>query len=153
MTFRAGFNNLNRQRRIQTGTAADIDFPWTQEQIDRPLIRRRIAQRPAVCANVELPTTNGALQAVHFTHKFQYKAGRRFTPDLIRRIGLFNIPLAHYHHAVRHFSGLFLIVRDKDAGEFQLFMQLTQPSAQLFTHLRIKGTKRLIQQQNLWFNR
>ena len=31
-------------------------------------------------------------------------------------------------------------------------MQLTQPTAQLFTHLRIQRAKRFVQQQNLRFN-
>lgn len=90
--LRAGFQYLYRQRRIETGTAADIHFPRAQEEIHRPLISRCVAQLPAMCANMELPAANGSLQAVHFAHKFEYKTGRWFAPYLIRRISLFNIP-------------------------------------------------------------
>ena len=41
----------------------------------------------------------------------------------------------------------------EDAGEFQLFMQLTQPAPELFTHLGVERTEGFIQQQNLRFNR
>ena len=42
---------------------------------------------------------------------------------------------------------------DEHAGEFQLFVQLTQPAAQLFAHLRIQRAERFVQQQNLRFHR
>ncbi len=102
-------------------------------------------------ANMELPAANGSLQAVHFAHKFEYKTGRWFAPYLIRRISLFNIPLTHHHYTIGYFGRLFLVVGHEHAGEFQLFMQLTQPATQLFTHLRIQRAKRFIKQQNLRF--
>lgn len=73
-------------------------------------------------ANVKLPAADGACQAVHLAHKLQYEAGCRFTPHPIRRISLFDIALTHHHYPIRHFRRFFLIVGDKDAGEFQFFM-------------------------------
>ena len=98
---------------------------------------------------MELSAADNPLQAIHFPHELQHEAGRRLTPHAFRRIGLFDVALAHHHHPVGNFHRLFLIVGDEHAGKFQLFMQLTQPAAQLFTHLRIQRAERFIQQQNL----
>ncbi|MNL48233.1 hypothetical protein D3C87_1710730 [compost metagenome] len=68
-------------------------------------------------------------------------------------INLLNISLTHYDHAIGNFHRLFLIVRHEHAGKFQLFMQLSQPATQLFTHLCIQRAKGLIKQQNLRLNR
>ncbi len=54
------------------------------------------------------------------------------------------------HHAVRDFHRLFSS-GDEDAGEFQLFMQLTQP-ARSSLRTRIQRAKRLIKQQYLWLH-
>lgn len=59
--------------------------------------------------------------------------------------------LTHHHYTIGYFGRLFLVVGHEHAGEFQLFMQLTQPATQLFTHLRIQRAKRFIKQQNLRF--
>ena len=104
-----------------------------------------------MCANVELPAANGSLQAVYLAHKLQHKTSRRFTPYLIRCVSLFNIALTHHHYTISYFGRLFLVVGHEHAGEFQFFMQLTQPATQLFTHLRIQRAKRFIKQQNLRF--
>ncbi|CAH0206323.1 hypothetical protein SRABI106_01646 [Rahnella aquatilis] len=90
---------------------------------------------------------------INFTHEFQHETGCLFTPDFLRGADLFDITLAHDHHAVSDFHRFFLIVSHEHAGEFQFFMQLTQPAAQLFTHLCVQRAKRFIQQQNLRFNR
>ncbi len=117
-----------------------------------PLIRRCIAQQPAMCANMELPAANGSLQAVHFAHKFEHKAGRWFAPYLIRRISLLDIaPGSSPLHDRLLRSLLPSVMGHEYAGKFQFFMQLTQPATQLFTHLRIQRAKRFIKQQNLRF--
>ena len=72
-------------------------------------------------------------------------------PYLIRCVSLFNIALTHHHYTISYFGRLFLVVGHEHAGEFQFFMQLTQPATQLFTHLRIQRAKRFIKQQNLRF--
>lgn len=69
-------------------------------------------------ADVELAAANGALQAVNFAHKLEHKTGRRFTPDAFRRIGLFDVALAHYHYPISDFHRLFTVVGNKHAGEF-----------------------------------
>ena len=115
-------------------------------------MRGGIPQRPAVRANVELTAANGALKAVYFSHKLQHKAGRRFTPELLWLVNLLNVALTHHHHAIGHFHRLFLIVGHENAGELEFLMQLTQPAAQLFSHLRIQRAKRFVQQQDLRFN-
>ena len=102
-----------------------------------------------MCAHVELAAANRPLQAVNLPHKFQHKTGSRFAPNLIRRISLLDMTLTHHHHAIGNFRRFFLVVGNKHAGELQLFMQLTQPTTQLFTHLRIERAKRLIEQQDL----
>ncbi|MNV04065.1 hypothetical protein D3C71_943500 [compost metagenome] len=83
---------------------------------------RRVTQRPAVGTDMELSAANIALHAVNFAHKLQHEAGHWLAPQLFRLINLFDIPLAHHHHAIGDFHRLFLIVGHEDAGEFQLFM-------------------------------
>src|SRR5690554_708933 len=44
-------------------------------------------------------------------------------PHVLGRPGLFDDPLVHQDHPVRDLKGLFLIMRDKDAGDMQVVMQ------------------------------
>ena len=103
-------------------------------------------------ADEQLGAANFAVQAVHFPMNSSTKrlAGSRIISSGDPTCSI--LP-AHHHDAVGHFHRLFLIVGDEHAGEFQLFVQLTQPAAQLFAHLRIQRAERFVQQQNLRFHR
>ena len=46
------------------------------------------------------------------------------------------------------FERLFLIMRDEDAGDFDLVVQPPQPSAQFLTHLGVERAERLVEQQH-----
>ena len=73
--------------------------------------------------------------------------------DLRRRADLFDLALAHDHHAVGQLQRLFLVVGDEDAGQAHAVMQAAQPAAQLLAHLGVQRAERLVQQQQLGLDR
>ena len=54
---------------------------------------------------------------------------------------------------VGHLEGLFLVVRDEDAGHVDLVVQPAQPLPQLLPHLGVEGAERLVEQQHLRLGR
>src|SRR4030095_10618106 len=65
--------------------------------------------------------------------------------DFFRRADLLDAPFVHQDHPISHFQGFFLIVSDKDAGNFQLVVKTPEPLAQLFSNFRVEGTEGLVQ--------
>src|SRR5580692_14069 len=72
---------------------------------------------------------------------------------LVGRSDLFDPPCVHDRNLVSNLEGLILIVRHEDAGDADLVVQLTQPSAQLHAHLGVERTKRFIQEHDAWLDR
>ena len=64
---------------------------------------------------------------------------------------MLNTAAVHEHHAVGHFQGFFLVMRDKNTGDMQIVVQAAQPAAQLFANFGIKRAKGLIEQQHFRF--
>jgi len=62
------------------------------------------------------------------------------------------MPLVHHDDSVGELERLFLIVRDEDAGDFDLVVEPPQPSAQFLTHLGVERSERLVQQQDFWLD-
>lgn len=69
--------------------------------------------------------------------------------DFVGRTELLDPALVHHHDAVGHFQGLFLVVRDKEAGDVDLVVQTAQPTPQPLPDLRVQGAERLVRQQNI----
>ena len=89
-----------------------------------------------------------ALEAVGRTEETVHERRCRLLVDLGRAADLLHAAVVHQHHAVGHFEGFLLVVRDEHAGHVQFVVQAAQPAAQFFAHFGIQGTKRLIQQQH-----
>ena len=53
--------------------------------------------------------------------------GARALEHVAGAAGLLDAALVHHHHAVGHFHGLFLVVRDEHAGQVHLVVQAPQP--------------------------
>ena len=68
--------------------------------------------------------------------------------DLVRRADLLDSPVVHHGDAVGDFERFFLIVRDEDAGDVDVVVQLAQPAAQLLAHLGVERAERLVEQQH-----
>jgi len=60
--------------------------------------------------------------------------------------------LVDHHNAIRELQGLFLVMGHEDRGHMDLFVELAQPSAQLFAHLGVERAERLIKQQYAWLD-
>src|SRR4030095_4319553 len=73
--------------------------------------------------------------------------------DLFRRADLLDASFVHQNDPIGHFQGFFLIVSDKDAGNFQLVVKAPEPLAQLFSNFRVEGTEGLVQKQHVGFHR
>src|SRR5687767_7290856 len=71
-----------------------------------------------------------------------------FAEDLSNCANLFYFALAQKSHPVGKLKCLLLIVSDENSRVSGALMQLTQPSSEIFPHLRIEGAKWFIQQQN-----
>ena len=73
--------------------------------------------------------------------------------DFLGRADLLDMPLVHHDDPVGELERLFLIVRDEDAGDFDLVVQPPQPSAQFLPHLGVERAERLVQQQDFRLDR
>ena len=68
--------------------------------------------------------------------------------DFIRRPHLLNASAFHHCNPVRHIDGFFLIMRDINKGNPQLFLQMLQFYLHRTPKLQIQRSQRLIQKQN-----
>ena len=75
----------------------------------------------------------------------------RLVVDFFRRADLLKAAATHDGDAVGHVDGLFLIVRDVDEGDAQLFLQALELKLHLAAELQIQRAQRLIQQQQFRF--
>ncbi len=129
MTFRAGFQYLYGsgesrlvRRLISTSQGRRRDPPAPDKQVCSPAA--------SDVRQMELPAANGSLQAVHFAHKFDTKrvAGSRHTCSGASACSI--CPGSSPLHD-QLLPSLLPGRGHEHAGEFQLFMQLTQPATQL----------------------
>ncbi|MNQ79287.1 hypothetical protein D3C85_942290 [compost metagenome] len=63
------------------------------------------------------------------------------------RVHLFDLALTQDGDPVRQFQGFFLIVGDEDGRHAGLFVDLTQPAAQVAADAGVQSAERLVQQQ------
>src|SRR4051794_30520452 len=91
---------------------------------------------------------HGAGQAVHLAQELVDERCGRAVVDVLGRPDLLDAAGAHHDYAVGQLQRLLLVVRDEHRGQPHLLVQLAQPAAQLFPHLRIKRTERLVEQED-----
>jgi len=72
--------------------------------------------------------------------------------NLVRSTNLLNAPLVHYNDAIRNSQCLSLVMSDIKTGYAQIFLNAADMLARFYAQLGVKVRKRLIKQQNLWFN-
>lgn len=75
---------------------------------------------------------DAAVKQIDVTEKVVNKGIGRLMIDFFGRADLLDASFVHQHHSVRHFQGFFLIMGDKDAGDFQLIVKPPEPLAQFF---------------------
>ena len=92
---------------------------------------------------------NCALEQVDIANKVGNKAAIRRFINLGRLPNLQNFPFVHNAYARGHRHGLFLVVRDHDAGDADLFNDVHQFKLGSLAQLRIQGSEWFIQQQQL----
>ena len=85
--------------------------------------------------------------------KLANKFVRGILPQFGGRTNLLDATLVENHHAIGQFKRLVLIVRHEKRSQMRLVVKMTQPFAQILTHLGIKRTERLVEQKNTRLHR
>ena len=109
--------------------------------------------RLVVHGDVHFALVGAAMEQIHIAQKSIHKGTGRVFPHVLWRTHLFDFSFVHHHHPIGHFQGFFLVVGDENRGHVQVVVQAAQPAAQLFAHLGVQGTKRLVEQQHFGFDR
>src|SRR5216684_7696951 len=104
-------------------------------------------------SKINLALLDAAVEQVHVAEKIVNKCIRRMMIDFVWRTHLLDASFVHQNDAIGHLQRFFLIMRDKDARNFEFVVKPSEPAAQCFTHLGVERTKRLIKEKNTGFNR
>ena len=80
-------------------------------------------RRDVHITNTDTSCMNPAMKEIDVAKEVVDKRRRGMLIDLLRRADLFDRALMHDHDAVRHFQGLFLIMRHENTGHMQVIMQ------------------------------
>ena len=89
------------------------------------------------------------MEKIHVSQEIDDKFIGGFVKNFIGRADLLDASLVHDHDPVGHFQGLVLVVGDKDAGDMNLIVQLTEPATQSQANFGIQGAERLVEEQYL----
>ena len=88
-----------------------------------------------------------SVQDITFSDKVGHERVNRLIVDVGRRTNLLNTPLTHHHDGITQCQGFFLIVRHVHKGNAQRLVHFLQLHLHVLTHLQVKRSQRLVQQQ------
>ena len=88
------------------------------------------------------------MKDVDVPEKVHHERIGRMIEHLLRRARLFDPAVVHHDDPVGDFEGFFLIVRDEDGRQVNLFVQPAEPLPQLLPHLGVERPERLVEQQH-----
>ena len=87
-----------------------------------------------------------ARENIRFPDKVGDESVCRFVVNLFRRGNLLNFAASHNNDLVAHGKSFFLVMRNVNKGNAEIFMHVFEFELHIFSHFKIESAKRFVEQ-------
>src|SRR5512132_1497439 len=136
-------------RRYVSLSTGDPDVVWPDERGRRSPILQVRRPRQTERAEVDVPVDDRTVKHVRRADEPGDERRGGVVVHLARRPDLFDATLVHHDDLVRQLERFLLIVRDEQARDTELTVELVEPASEVVTDLRVQRAERFVEEEHL----